>query len=108
MPKDRVFDGEDLTAVLLRNDPGREPLLFYYSDENVQAVRKGRWKLHVAVNNRKTPPPPGEGEPPLLFDVQQDISERRNLARRRPEVVKELLELIERHKASITRAPIQQ
>ncbi len=105
MPADRVFDGEDLTPVLLRNEAGREPLFFYYSDESVQAVRKGRWKLHVAVNNRKTPPPPGEGDPPLLFDVQRDISERRNVAKSQPGVVKELLELINQHKASITPGP---
>jgi arylsulfatase A-like enzyme len=108
MPRDRVYDGEDLAPVLLHNDPGREPLMFYYSDENVQAVRKGRWKLHSSVNNRKTPPPPGEGDPPLLFDVQQDISERRNVARRQPEVVKELLALVERHKTSIAPVTTQQ
>ena len=102
MPNDRVFDGEDLTPVLLRNEAGREPLFFYYSEADVWAVRRGRWKLHVAVNNRKMPPPRGEGDPPLLFDVQQDISERRNVAQRHPEIVKELLELINRHKASIT------
>ncbi len=107
MPRDRVFDGEDLAPVLFRNGAGREPLFFYYSDENVQAVRKGRWKLHVAVMNRKGSPPPGEGDPPLLFDVQQDISERRNLARSRPEVVKELQEEIARHKASVTPGPPQ-
>jgi arylsulfatase A-like enzyme len=30
MPKDRVYDGQDLSPVLFRNDPGREPLFFYY------------------------------------------------------------------------------
>ena len=63
MPKDRVHDGEDLTPVLLRNDPGREPLFFYYRnnpgnpgverDEKLQAVRKGRWKLHIAVPEKQ-------------------------------------------------------
>jgi len=101
MPKDREYDGADLTPVLFRNDPGREPLHFYYHEGILHAVRKGRWKLHVVVSYRKTQPPPGEGEPPLLFDVEQDISERRNQAQRQPEVVKQLLELIETHKASV-------
>jgi len=108
MPTDRPYDGEDLTPVLLENDPGREPLFFYYSRENLQAVRKGRWKLHVAVNNRRSTPPPGEGAPPLLFDVQHDVSERRNVARANPGVVKELLELMDRHKASFTPPPPQE
>ena len=115
MPKDRVYDGEDLTPVLLRNDPGREPLFFYYRnnpgnpgverDEKLQAVRKGRWKLHIAVPESSTPPPSGEATLPLLFDLQADISERRNMAPREPEVVKQLLGLIQQHQASFTPAP---
>ena len=74
MPKDRVYDGEDLTPVLFRNDPGREPLFFYYRncpgvperDEKLQAVRKGRWKLHIALSDTNTPPPSGGVELPLL------------------------------------------
>jgi hypothetical protein len=73
----------------------------------LQAVRKGRWKLHVVVSYRKTQPPPGEGEPPLLFDVERDISERRNQAARQPEVVKRLLEVVESHRASIAPGPPQ-
>jgi arylsulfatase len=107
MPEDREYDGVDLTPVLFRNDPGREPLHFYYHEGILQAVRRGRWKLHLMVSYRKAQPPPGEGEPPLLFDVEQDISERRNQANRQPEVVKQLLELIETHKASITPGPPQ-
>ena len=108
LPEGRLLDGADLSPVLLGNAAGREPLFFYYSDEKVQAVRQGRWKLHVAVNNRKTAPPPGEGEPPLLFDVEQDIGERRNVARAHPEIVKELEALIGRHRASIPPAPVQE
>jgi arylsulfatase A-like enzyme len=104
MPADRVYDGADLTPVLFRNDPGREPLHFYYHEGVLHAVRKGRWKLHALVTYRKTRRPPGEGEPPLLFDVEQDISESRNQAQRHPEVVKQLLELIESHRASFTPA----
>ena len=107
LPKDRVFDGADLSPVLFRNDPGREPLFYYYADETLQAVRKGRWKLHLAVANRKTQPPRGEGDPPLLFDVQQDISERRNVAGSRPEVVGELRRLADQHIASMKPGPLQ-
>ncbi len=107
LPKDRAYDGADLSPVLLREDPGREPLFYYYADETVQAVRKGRWKLHVAVNNRKMQPPPGEGSPPLLFDLQRDISERRNVAKANPAVVEELRRLIDQHTAAMKPGPPQ-
>jgi arylsulfatase A-like enzyme len=124
MPTDRAYDGQDLSPVLFHNDPGREPLFFYYRnspggpydrEEKLQAVRKGRWKLYVdrppelccAVNASAAPPPPEEAELPLLFDVQQDVGERRNQARRQPEVTKELLELIGLHQASFTPAPTE-
>lgn len=101
MPKDRPIDGADLTPVLFGSGPGREPLHFYYHEGKLQAVRKGRWKLHVTVSHRKTQPPEGEGQPPLLFDVEQDISERRNQAKSRPEIVKQLLDLMEAHKTAV-------
>jgi arylsulfatase A-like enzyme len=116
MPKDRVYDGQDFSPELFHNDAGREPQFFYYRnspggpydrEEQLQAVRKGRWKLHIAVSYRRTPPYPGEGDPPLLFDVQEDISERRNVAKTQPEVVNELLALIKQHQASFTPAPTQ-
>jgi arylsulfatase A-like enzyme len=116
MPADRTYDGQDLEQELFHNGPGREPLFFYYRnspggpydrEEQLQAVRKGRWKLHVAVSYRRQPPYPGEGEPPLLYDVQEDVSERRNVAKRQPQVVKELLELIKQHQASFVPAPTQ-
>jgi arylsulfatase len=116
MPADRTYDGQDIAQELFQNGPGREPLFFYYRnspggpydrEEQLQAVRKGRWKLHIAVSYRRQPPYPGEGDPPLLFDVQEDISERRNAAKRYPEIVRDLLGLIEQHRASFVPAPTQ-
>ena len=49
LPQDRVFDGESLLPLfedkpLARNT--HQPF-FYYNCENLQAVRKGPWKLHL-------------------------------------------------------------
>ena len=112
LPADRTYDGDDLAPVLLGNSTGREPLFFYYSnlddDQGLKAVRKGRWKLHTSIGSfRKAPLLRDESGPPLLFDLNEDPSEQRNLAGAKPEIVNELQAVMETHKASVRPGPQQ-
>jgi hypothetical protein len=43
----------------------------------------------------------------LLFDLQRDISERRNVAKANPAVVEELRRLIDQHTAAMKPGPPQ-
>jgi arylsulfatase A len=102
LPADRVYDGRDLSPVLLENRPGRPPLLFYWYRDQVRAVRKGPWKLHLMTNE------PAKGiraavkhDPPLLFHLERDPSESENVAAFQPEIVRELLALVEQHRKSM-------
>lgn len=52
----------------------------YWKIGNNNAVRKGNWKLNVI-----------KGGKPLLFDLEKDKGEQKDVARRRPAVVKKLL-----------------
>jgi arylsulfatase A-like enzyme len=108
VPKDRVFDGADLSEVLLENRPGREPLLFYYLGPELQAVRKGPWKLHLAATN------PGIGENwvtcferPQLYNLLQDPSEKYDVSDSNPETVEDLERAIEEHKRTLQPGPAQ-
>jgi hypothetical protein len=56
--------------------------MFYYISNNLEAVRRGKWKLHV----RK-----GKNEISELYDLSEDISESENLYDLYPDVVAELL-----------------
>lgn len=79
----------------------RDEFAYYYGDK-LEAVRKGRWKLHLPHAYRSyenMPPPPRDGAPSpttqkqielSLYDLTADPSERVNLASANPEVVKEL------------------
>lgn len=105
VPADRVIDGQDLADVLFRQAPGREPLLFYYNQGPLRAVRKGPWKLHIWASNVE----PGvsnrryvELKTPLLYHLDTDPSERHDVAAKHPEIVRELLEVIARHRDSFT------
>jgi arylsulfatase len=109
LPADRVLDGEDLSAIWFgrsEGDPERETA--YYLWNHLQAVRSGRWKLHLPRPAR----PPWLGAlveinhvnaedyltvlHPMLYDLEADPGERINVAADHPKVVARLLEQAER------------
>jgi arylsulfatase A-like enzyme len=82
------FDGEDVIPMLSGRQPPRERTFYWRlerPDEKFgqKAVRRGRWKF---IHDR---------EVDLLFDLNDDISEKRNLAFQHPETVKELRDAFE-------------
>jgi arylsulfatase A-like enzyme len=88
VPKDRRIDGVDCWGAMSGAGKGRRESLFYYQNRRLQAVRAGRWKLHVDRQDVKE-------ELPLLYDLDADIGERTNVAKEHPEVVKRLMGLID-------------
>ena len=80
-PGDRIIDGLDLGPSILSGAPWpRESFLYYFKD-NLDAVRKGRWKLHV----RK-----GDEETAELYDLAEDVGETVNVYADNPDVVADL------------------
>lgn len=81
-PPDRRLDGLDI-GPLLRGEPGARsphgPVYFRYGyrERSLEAVRDGRWKLHLA-------------DPPELYDLTADVGETRNLAAAEPATVERL------------------
>jgi len=96
VPKDRIIDGVDQTALLLgKSEKGARDHLYYLCRNELHGVRKGKWKLLVA--NRKNyygyVKDRGSSETEL-YNLESDIGEKRNLAGQHPEIVSEMLELI--------------
>lgn len=85
VPKDREYDGADLAGVLLRGERGREARHFYYRADTVTGVRIGPWKLHGAE----------------LFQLENDPSERFNVAAKHPEIAARLQREIDQHRAAV-------
>ncbi|MGH9841350.1 MAG: sulfatase/phosphatase domain-containing protein, partial [Blastocatellia bacterium] len=111
-PADRVMDGVDLAPALFKNEPGRGPLLFYYFNEEVFAVRQGPWKIHLKTLSPSATAkwgdwPVTEHNPPLLFNVETDPGEKYDLAAAHPEIVAELQQLIVRHNAAMKPGEVQ-
>ncbi|MFN0169759.1 MAG: hypothetical protein ACKV22_25330 [Bryobacteraceae bacterium] len=108
IPKGRDYDGADLGPVLFEGKPGREALHFYYSDTDLRAVRKGPWKMHLETSAPFAGPPGVQKhDPPLLFHLLRDPSEKYNVADGHPEIVMELQEVIARHQRSLKPGVLQ-
>jgi len=85
VPADRVIDGRDISPLMEGRPDAGSPheAYFYYSGNSLHAVRSGKWKLRRANNNTE------------LYDLENDIGEKTNLADKHPEIVRRLAGLME-------------
>lgn len=88
VPSDRIIDGHDIAPLVFGNNDASTPYeaFFYYKQNSLEAVRSGRWKLHV----RKA-----DEEIQELYDLDADVGETANLFDQHPEVVSELMSMID-------------
>jgi arylsulfatase A-like enzyme len=107
LPRDRIIDGRDIWPLMSGQPGAKTPheAYFYYWGKHLQAVRSGKWKLHLAHGYDQPDPPGHDGQPGkyakreisvALFDLETDIGETNDLAAQRPEVVTRLKALAER------------
>jgi arylsulfatase A-like enzyme len=106
LPTDRVFDGVDLSAVLLGQGGNPRTEMYYYHDSKLFAARKGDYKLYYYSNNPLGYPAKVEKlEKYQLFNLQHDPSEKYNVADQQPGVIKEIEDMVKKHMANLT--PVQ-
>jgi arylsulfatase A-like enzyme len=113
LPKHPI-DGLDIWP-LLSGKPGAKcphEALYFYWDHHLQAVRSGRWKLHLSheyitlagrpggKNGRPAPYRLAE-TPRALFDLEIDPGETKNVAANHPEVVRRLEALADKARADL-------
>lgn len=94
LPEQPVIDGRDLSPLLF-GETKESPRGFhcYFSGYNLQAVRKGPWKLALAPQNEtmgREALPDARTREPRLYNLDQEIGEKTDLAAAHPEIVAEL------------------
>jgi len=102
-PADRVIDGHDISPAILGNMQAVSPYdatgFFYYHMHQLQAVRSGPWKLYLALENKIKALHGGQKKgvktEAELYNLDEDISETRNVAKDHPDIVKRLEALAE-------------
>jgi len=99
LPTDRVIDGEDISPIIHGTAKAKESVkpFYYYQRTQLQAVRVGKWKLHVPRgadqfwSRYSKPADVFDFESPLLYDLEKDIAETTDVASRHPQIVARLL-----------------
>lgn len=102
-----VLDGRNITPLLLGTGSVARDLFVYYRGSTLYAARQGDWKAHFITRSAYGPDKPETHDPPLLFHLRVDPSERFNVAERHPEIVAKIREAIRLHIGSITPADSQ-
>jgi arylsulfatase A-like enzyme len=107
LPEDLILDGYDLTGTLLEKKRSPRNEMYYYRGQELYAVRKGAFKAHFI-----TKPAYGGGDrvvhdPPLLYQLNSDPSERYNIAGENPEMVEQLEKMAEAFRQSFEPPPSQ-
>jgi arylsulfatase A-like enzyme len=98
-PPGRTLDSFDLSATLLESAESPRETMFYYRYDELYAIRKGEYKLHfITQGEYGEGPDRTEHDPPLLYHLEHDPSERFDLAAAHPEVVADLLAEAEAHR----------
>jgi len=99
LPTDRIIDGKNIWPLLSGREGAGSPhkAFYYYQKDQLQAVRSGRWKLHLPMKPKKHHWGDPEPASPLrLYDLQADIGEQNNVSEEHADVVKRLKALAEK------------
>ena len=97
LPENRKLDSFDLSGVLFGDQESPRKTMFYWTNAKLHAIRSGPWKLHVKMREAVNYGKESELGKPELYHLEQDISEKYNVADKYPEAVESLLKSMDEH-----------
>ena len=101
-PADRIMDGVDLSQTLFNEEPGLRKTMFYYRRAELYAVRMGMYKAHFITESAYMKDDNlVHHDPPLLFHLGEDPSEKYNIAEDHPDVIADIIQELGRHQAEL-------
>ena len=106
LPKNRVIDGLDISAIFHGESGELKRPFFYYQHKELRAVRQGKWKLHLPHHpdsnsivynkwpNHVAPEDRVLFTTAMLYNLDSDIGETTDVSAKYPEVVAQLTTLL--------------
>ena len=107
LPEGVALDGADLSPILFERATLPQRPFFYYRGNQLFACRLGAWKAHFKTQTGYGPQKMEVHEPPLLFNLDRDPSEKRDIAAKNPEVLAQIQSVVDAHLAAVAPAPPQ-
>jgi arylsulfatase A len=104
-PTDRVLDGYDLGPVIRGEGESPRQEMLYYRGRVLFAARVGAFKAHFFTQSGYGGEPPVPHDPPLLYNLEADPSERFDVAERHPGALERIRERVEMHLSGVEETP---
>jgi arylsulfatase A len=98
---DRQLDGKNMLPLLKGEKIPNQDAFMFYRGDLVFAVRSGDWKAHFITQTAYPNGPLEYQNPPLLFDIEKDPSEKYDVAEKHPEIVHKITELKKAHEKTV-------
>ncbi|MEM8713046.1 MAG: sulfatase-like hydrolase/transferase, partial [Planctomycetota bacterium] len=103
LPASLVHDGHDLTPFLEGSASSPRQTMAFYRGTELMAFRQGPYKAQFASHIAYVGAKRVQHDPPLLYHLERDPGEKRNLAKQHSDIVQELTAAAEAHRASVER-----
>lgn len=88
---DRKIDGKSIFSTLKgAKEENKNDFFAYFRDDRLYAARLGPWKAHFLTQNAYPDGPLKTENPPLLYNVEIDPSERFDLAKEHQDIIQEI------------------
>jgi arylsulfatase A-like enzyme len=117
LPANLVLDGKDIWSLITARDGAKSPheALYFFWNRELQAVRSGRWKLHLPHTYPSMTEKKGADGLPgdyrtekielSLYDLESDPAESKNVAGEHLDVVERLTKLADAARTDMGDAP---
>jgi arylsulfatase A-like enzyme len=107
LPAELTLDSLDISGVLTGKSASPRQSMFYYRGTRLMAARMGAWKAHYITQSGYGGDAATPHDPPLLYDLEHDPSEKMDVAKSHPDVIAAMQKLVEEHKATVVPVPSQ-
>jgi arylsulfatase A-like enzyme len=97
LPAGVTIDGRDLSPLMTQGVALPEAPFFFYRGDKLAACRIGLWKMHFFTQTGYGPAKAEQHDPPQLFHLGRDPSEKRNVAMEHADVIAQIQAAVDDH-----------